>query len=455
MALGSTFAVTLPLTPLPSFTATPSLLPLAGVRELPLTRDHSVEMRSIERPNSSASGPFYRDASGMGVHSSARSGGSPESPPDRTSARSSGGSPGSDGILPLRPADGGPVLLPRNNTAPEARIPLGGLAAVANVTLPGLFRRQGSTPNVNAVPVPGPGPRAAAVVGSLGAAAHVERPLSSVSGSSRSSGGGDRRSELDDSEHSDDGDKTPVEDIVLDIGAVEGAIAVPRAATDHARHADNGLLTPSSSINTDDRSSSGFYPFPSSSSEAIHFLRSHEPSDTRLASGSASASASASSAVAADGSATTTAPRILVVEDNIVNQLLLEQTLGRMGCSFTIVENGQLALDCLNEVGPAEFDVIFMDVSMPVMDGLEATRAIRARWPDRSLCPVIVGMTANAMREQANEYIDAGMDSVLAKPTPLDEMRAVVSAHVGRRHLVRQRLLDANLAQLSLETALS
>ncbi|MBL0936117.1 MAG: response regulator [Rhizobiaceae bacterium] len=102
---------------------------------------------------------------------------------------------------------------------------------------------------------------------------------------------------------------------------------------------------------------------------------------------------------------------VLVAEDNEVNQLVFRQILEEIGLKFAIVANGRLALERYREAGAR---LILMDVSMPVMDGLEATRAIRAL-PDAAPVPII-GVTAHALKGDRERCLEAGMDDYLPKP---------------------------------------
>jgi signal transduction histidine kinase/ligand-binding sensor domain-containing protein/CheY-like chemotaxis protein len=108
--------------------------------------------------------------------------------------------------------------------------------------------------------------------------------------------------------------------------------------------------------------------------------------------------------------------RILIAEDNIINQQLIRQILGNLGYEPDCVENGELAVVA---VGSKDYDLVLMDVQMPEKDGLEATREIRG-WPGRQ--PVIVALTANAMRGDREECLNAGMDDYISKPVRLDEL---------------------------------
>ncbi|MDQ2674402.1 MAG: response regulator [Chloroflexota bacterium] len=104
--------------------------------------------------------------------------------------------------------------------------------------------------------------------------------------------------------------------------------------------------------------------------------------------------------------------RILLAEDNAMNQRLALILLERMGYAADVATNGREAVEAVER---APYDVVLMDVQMPEMDGLEATRQIRARWPDGG-GPRIVALTANAMAEDREMTAQAGMDDYLAKP---------------------------------------
>jgi len=116
-------------------------------------------------------------------------------------------------------------------------------------------------------------------------------------------------------------------------------------------------------------------------------------------------------------------PPVLVVEDNAVNLEVIQQMLSRLGYSADIATTGREALDAFEN---SDYELVFMDVQMPVMDGLEATRELRATLPeDRQ--PRIVALTANAMRGDEAKCLDAGMDDYLAKPVSLDQLRACLA----------------------------
>jgi PAS domain S-box-containing protein len=134
--------------------------------------------------------------------------------------------------------------------------------------------------------------------------------------------------------------------------------------------------------------------------------------------------------------------RILVVEDNAVNQTLALLLLKKIGHQADVAGNGVEALAAL---GRRDYDVILMDVQMPEMDGLEATRRINAEWPaDRR--PRIVAMTANALASDRDECLAAGMDDYVAKPIRLEELTAALTRCVplGNGAAPAERAIDAS-----------
>jgi CheY-like chemotaxis protein len=113
---------------------------------------------------------------------------------------------------------------------------------------------------------------------------------------------------------------------------------------------------------------------------------------------------------------------ILVVEDNKINQLVARKLLEREGHAVTITENGAEALAA---VEGGDFSLILMDVHMPIMDGIEATRRIRAMPGAKARLP-IVAMTADAMEGARERFLAAGMNDYIGKPINSDTFRAVV-----------------------------
>jgi two-component system sensor histidine kinase/response regulator len=130
-----------------------------------------------------------------------------------------------------------------------------------------------------------------------------------------------------------------------------------------------------------------------------------------------------------DAWATLRGARILLVEDLTTNQEVAAELLRQAGLAVDIAENGQVALDKLRD---ADYDLVFMDVQMPVLDGLDATRALR-RMPRHAHLP-IVAMTANALPEDRQRCLDAGMDDYLAKPIDPDKIKAILLKLIPARH---------------------
>jgi CheY-like chemotaxis protein len=109
----------------------------------------------------------------------------------------------------------------------------------------------------------------------------------------------------------------------------------------------------------------------------------------------------------------------LLAEDNAVNQKLAILLLKRMGYAPDVVDNGAKALAAVEHGG---YDVVLMDVQMPEMDGLEATRLIHQRVA-RTARPRIIAMTANAMEGDREACLDAGMDDYVSKPIQVERLK--------------------------------
>jgi two-component system, sensor histidine kinase and response regulator len=105
--------------------------------------------------------------------------------------------------------------------------------------------------------------------------------------------------------------------------------------------------------------------------------------------------------------------RLLVAEDNPVNKKVAAAMFGKMGHRVTLVNNG---LEAISEWNRTQFDLIFMDVQMPEMDGLEATRQIRKQESGKGIRSRIVAMTANVLEGDRELCLAAGMDDYVSKP---------------------------------------
>ncbi len=121
--------------------------------------------------------------------------------------------------------------------------------------------------------------------------------------------------------------------------------------------------------------------------------------------------------------------RILLAEDNVVNQKLAMRLLQQMGYRADLASNGIEAVEC---VARQRYDVVLMDVQMPEMDGLEATRRIVQRWPANER-PHIVAMTANAIQGDREACLAAGMNDYVTKPIRVDALVAALLATLPQR----------------------
>ena len=123
--------------------------------------------------------------------------------------------------------------------------------------------------------------------------------------------------------------------------------------------------------------------------------------------------------------------RILLAEDNAVNQKLALRLLSQMGYRADLAANG---LEAIQAVERQRYDVILMDVQMPEMDGLEATRQIIIRLPEKKDRPRIVAMTANAMQGDREICLEAGMDDYVSKPIRVEELVAALNRSTARHY---------------------
>ncbi len=122
--------------------------------------------------------------------------------------------------------------------------------------------------------------------------------------------------------------------------------------------------------------------------------------------------------------------RVLVVEDNDINAEITSVVLSQYGVEAERAENGQIAVDMVRDQQRGHYDAVLMDIQMPVMNGFEATRAIRALEDDYFGSLPIIAMSANAYDEDVKDCLDAGMDAHIAKPFNPDDLLKVLHEHI-------------------------
>lgn len=128
-----------------------------------------------------------------------------------------------------------------------------------------------------------------------------------------------------------------------------------------------------------------------------------------------------------------TAQRLLLVEDNDINREIAEELLGRMGFDIDSAENGQIALDKVTGSPPGRYDLILMDLQMPVMDGWQAAAAIRAL-PNPALSQLpIVALSANMLDSDQQRSKDCGINAHLLKPMDLALLVSTIEELTGTR----------------------
>ncbi len=116
---------------------------------------------------------------------------------------------------------------------------------------------------------------------------------------------------------------------------------------------------------------------------------------------------------------------VLVAEDNKVNQMVARKLLEKLGCGFELAVDGAIAIELLEK---APFDLILMDIMMPVMDGIEATQLIRASNKGYSQIPIIA-YTASVSEEDREKCLSAGMNEFLSKPASVEKLADVLSKY--------------------------
>lgn len=143
--------------------------------------------------------------------------------------------------------------------------------------------------------------------------------------------------------------------------------------------------------------------------------------------------------------------KILLVEDNLLNQELAMDILSDYQAQVTIADNGKTGVE---KVANESFDIVLMDMQMPVMDGIEATKVIRKDYDQEAL--PILALTANAMLDDVNYCKSIGMNDHVAKPIDIDELLAKIIQWTSNRHQeqesmpqARAKLIDTNTAELN------
>jgi CheY-like chemotaxis protein len=126
--------------------------------------------------------------------------------------------------------------------------------------------------------------------------------------------------------------------------------------------------------------------------------------------------------------ANTSPPRVLVVEDHAVNRMLATRLLAKLGCEVEFAENGLIACERTLQ---RDYDLIFLDCQMPEMDGFEATRAIRERERAGARPTPIVALTANAMIQDRDRCLQAGMDDYVTKPYSVADFERALQRWCG------------------------
>lgn len=134
------------------------------------------------------------------------------------------------------------------------------------------------------------------------------------------------------------------------------------------------------------------------------------------------ASAHAAASLTAVDKPTIGSLSLLVAEDNEINQLVLRKMLESLGNDVTIVGDGRQAVQAVQQ---HRYDMVFMDIQMPVLDGLEAMKQIRQTLPAEA-CPIIVAVTANALNGEREKCLAAGMDDYIAKPLKIESITEVI-----------------------------
>jgi CheY-like chemotaxis protein len=134
---------------------------------------------------------------------------------------------------------------------------------------------------------------------------------------------------------------------------------------------------------------------------------------------------------------------VLLVEDNEINQLVAENSLRYLGCKVTKADNGHIAIDILAK---EKFDIILMDIQMPELDGVEATKILRNKL---SLKTPIIALTANAFRTEIDKCMSVGMNDYITKPFNEEELLKIIYKHTKNAIAEHEKDREQKLYNLS------
>lgn len=124
--------------------------------------------------------------------------------------------------------------------------------------------------------------------------------------------------------------------------------------------------------------------------------------------------------------------KVLVVEDNLLNLEIVTEVLRERGLIVTAAENGQIAVKLFQDNPPGTFDVILMDMHMPIMGGLEATKTIRTMERTDAQTIPILALTANDFEEDIRQTREAGMNDHLTKPFDMEKIFEAIVTYTGK-----------------------
>jgi CheY-like chemotaxis protein len=138
--------------------------------------------------------------------------------------------------------------------------------------------------------------------------------------------------------------------------------------------------------------------------------------------------------------------KVLLVEDNDINRMYAANVLKKWHCTYDEAENGQIALE---KIRKQDYDLILMDIHMPVLDGIETARSIRTTFTKPKSEIPIVAFTANALKGDKDKYLDAGMNSYISKPFMPDELFKIMSKYYTPTTDDVSKKSDENLTDLT------